>query len=88
VATIETPDPGRVRIRPKRAWPDFMTFYNPAHRRQLERAGRYVEKVGDEGFKKARSAPARTVRSYSRASSWWSRLRPVLAQDAEREALV
>src|SRR5437870_10990167 len=27
VAAIETPDPGRVRFRLKRAWPDFMTFY-------------------------------------------------------------
>jgi peptide/nickel transport system substrate-binding protein len=27
VAAIETPDPGRVRIRLKQPWPDFMTFY-------------------------------------------------------------
>ncbi|MGH2393217.1 MAG: ABC transporter substrate-binding protein, partial [Candidatus Limnocylindria bacterium] len=27
VAAIETPDPSRVRIRLKRAWPDFLTFY-------------------------------------------------------------
>ena len=27
VAAVETPEPGRVRIRLKRAWPDFMTFY-------------------------------------------------------------
>jgi peptide/nickel transport system substrate-binding protein len=27
VAAIETPDAGRVRIRLKQPWPDFMTFY-------------------------------------------------------------
>src|SRR5881396_1622455 len=27
VAAIETPDPSRVRIRLKRPWPDFITFY-------------------------------------------------------------
>src|SRR5262249_48624151 len=27
VAAVETPDPGRVRFRLKRPWPDFMTFY-------------------------------------------------------------
>src|SRR5262249_26277524 len=30
VAAIDTPDPGRVRIRLKRPWPDFMTFYMTA----------------------------------------------------------
>jgi len=30
VAVVETPDPGRVRIRLKRPWPDFMTFYATA----------------------------------------------------------
>src|SRR5438034_10317004 len=27
VAAVETPDPGRVRFRLKRPWPDFLTFY-------------------------------------------------------------
>jgi len=54
VAVIETPDPGRVRIRLKRPWPDFMTFYGTS----ATGAGwivpkAYVEKVGDDGFKKA-----------------------------------
>src|SRR6266571_3343328 len=30
VATIETPDATRVRIRLKQPWPDFMTFYSSA----------------------------------------------------------
>src|SRR5882762_7106263 len=54
VAAIETPDPGRVRIRLKQPWPDFMTFYGS----RASGAGwivprKYVEKVGDDGFKKA-----------------------------------
>ncbi len=53
VATIETPDPGRVRIRLKRAWPDFMTFYAGATGASWIVPKKYVEKVGDEGFKKA-----------------------------------
>src|SRR6267142_2130830 len=53
VATIETPDPGRVRIRLKRAWPDFMTFYAGATGASWIVPKKYVERVGDEGFKKA-----------------------------------
>jgi peptide/nickel transport system substrate-binding protein len=53
VASIETPDPGRVRIRLKRAWPDFMTFYIGATGASWIVPKKYVEKVGDEGFKKA-----------------------------------
>jgi peptide/nickel transport system substrate-binding protein len=54
VAAVETPDPGRVRFRLKQPWPDFMTFYGT----RTTAAGwivpkQYVEKVGDEGFKKA-----------------------------------
>src|SRR5213076_1381565 len=54
VAVIETPDPGRVRFRLKQPWPDFMTFYGTP----MTGAGwivprKYVEKVGEEGFKKA-----------------------------------
>jgi peptide/nickel transport system substrate-binding protein len=53
VATIETPDPSRVRIRLKRAWPDFTTFYLNATGAAWIVPKKYVEKVGDEGFKKA-----------------------------------
>ena len=54
VAAIETPDPLRVRFRLKQPWPDFMTFYGA----RASGAGwivpkKYVEKVGDEGYKKA-----------------------------------
>src|SRR5437870_6116604 len=53
VAAVETPDPGRVRFVLKQPWPDFMTFYGT----RTTGAGwivpkKYVEKVGDEGYKK------------------------------------
>ena len=54
VAAIETPAPGHIRFRLKQPWPDFMSFYGtlatgagwvvPRH---------YVERVGEDGFKKA-----------------------------------
>jgi peptide/nickel transport system substrate-binding protein len=54
VAAIETPDPGRVRFRMKQPWPDFMTFYaTPATGAGWVVPRKYVEKVGDDGFKKA-----------------------------------
>ena len=53
VAAVETPDPGRVRIRLKRPWPDFMTFYLGATGAAWIVPKKYVEQVGDEGFKKA-----------------------------------
>src|SRR5262249_44563894 len=53
VAAVETPDPGRVRIRLKRPWPDFMTFYLGATGAAWIVPKKYVEKVGDEGFKRA-----------------------------------
>ena len=53
VAAVETPDPRRVRFRLKRPWPDFMTFYANATGASWIVAKKYIEKVGDEGFKKA-----------------------------------
>jgi peptide/nickel transport system substrate-binding protein len=53
VVAVETPDPGRVRFRLKRAWPDFMTFYAGATGAGWIVPKKYVEKVGDEGFKRA-----------------------------------
>jgi len=55
VAAVEIPDPGRVRIRLKRPWPDFMTYYLSATGAAWIVPKKYVEKVGDEGFK--RSSP-------------------------------
>ena len=54
VRQVQAVDPGRVRIHLKEPWPDFMTFYGTS----ATGAGwivpkKHVEKVGDDGFKKA-----------------------------------
>ena len=54
VAAVEIVDPRRVRFRLKQPWPDFMTFYGtPATGAAWIVPKKYVEKVGDEGFKRA-----------------------------------
>jgi peptide/nickel transport system substrate-binding protein len=54
VAAIETTDPGRVRFRLKQPWPDFLAFYGGISTGASWVVPRkYVEKVGDDGFKKA-----------------------------------
>ena len=53
VAAIDTPDPRHVRFRLKRAWPDFITFYATASGAAWVVPKKYVEKVGEDGFKKA-----------------------------------
>jgi peptide/nickel transport system substrate-binding protein len=54
VAAIEVPDAGHVRFRLKQPWPDFMTFYGtPATGAGWIVPKKYVEKVGEDGFKKA-----------------------------------
>ena len=54
VREVQVVDAGRVRFQLKEAWPDFMTFYGTS----ATGSGwvvpkKYVEKVGDDGFKKA-----------------------------------
>jgi len=54
VREVQIVDPGRVRFHLKEPWPDFMTFYGTS----ATGAGwivpkAYVEKVGDDGFKRA-----------------------------------
>src|SRR5213594_280881 len=54
VAGVDIVDPQRVRIRLKQPWPDFMTFYGtPATGAAWVVPKKYVEKVGDDGFKRA-----------------------------------
>jgi peptide/nickel transport system substrate-binding protein len=53
VAEVETPDPQHVRFKLKAPWPDFLTFYATATGAGWIVPKKYVEKVGDDGFKKA-----------------------------------
>ncbi|HUG35531.1 MAG TPA: ABC transporter substrate-binding protein, partial [Candidatus Limnocylindrales bacterium] len=53
VAAVETPGPYQVRFRLKNPWPDFMTFYTAASGAGWIVPKKYVEKVGDEAYKKA-----------------------------------
>jgi len=54
VAAVEAAEPLRVRFKLKKPWPDFLTFYaTPATGAAWVVPKKYVEKVGDEGFKKA-----------------------------------
>ena len=52
VAAIETPDARRVRFQLKKPWPDFLTFYSTASGAGWVVPKKYVEKVGDDGFRK------------------------------------
>jgi len=54
VREVQIVDPGRVRFVLKDPWPDFMTFYGTSATGSgwiVPKA--YVEKVGDDGFKRA-----------------------------------
>ena len=54
VREVQIVDPGRVRFVLKEPWPDFMTFYGTsATGAAWIVPKKYVEKVGDDGFKKA-----------------------------------
>jgi peptide/nickel transport system substrate-binding protein len=54
VREVEIVDPGRVRFHLREPWPDFMTFYGTSATGAAWIVPRkYVEKVGEDGFKKA-----------------------------------
>jgi len=54
VARVEVVDAHRVRFVLKAPWPDFLTFYaTPATGAAWIVPKRYVERVGDDGFKRA-----------------------------------
>ena len=52
VAGSRPPDPRHVRFKLKKPWPDFLTFYEAPRGAGWIVPKKYVEKVGDEGFKK------------------------------------
>jgi len=53
LARIETPDERHVRFVLKQPWPDFLTFYGSATGAGWVVPKKYIEKVGDAGFKAA-----------------------------------
>jgi len=53
VSAIETPDERHVRFVLKKPWPDFLTFYSSATGAGWIVPRKYVQQVGEEGFKKA-----------------------------------
>ncbi len=54
VREVQVVDPGRIRFVLKEPWPDFMTFYGTsASGAAYVVPKKYVEKVGDDGFRKA-----------------------------------
>jgi peptide/nickel transport system substrate-binding protein len=53
VAAVETPDPRHVRFQLKQPWPDFMTFYVGATGAGWIVPKKYVESVGEDGYKRA-----------------------------------
>jgi len=73
VAAMETPDPRHIRFKLKAPWPDFLTFYATTGAGWIVPKN-YVEKVGDDGFKKAPvgAGPYKFV-SFTPASNWCSR---------------
>jgi peptide/nickel transport system substrate-binding protein len=52
VAAVEIPGPSQIRFRLKTPWPDFLTFYMSASGAGWIVPKKYVEKVGDDGYKK------------------------------------
>ena len=85
VREVQVVDPGRVRFVLKEPWPDFMTFYGTS----ATGAGwivpkAYVEKVGDDGFKRAPigAGPYKFVELQPGRRAGHGGVRGVLAQDA------
>ncbi|MSP01252.1 MAG: ABC transporter substrate-binding protein [Acetobacteraceae bacterium] len=53
VASVETPDPRRVIFRLHKPWMDFLTYYSSVTGAGWIVPRKYVERVGDDGFRKA-----------------------------------
>ena len=53
MAAVETPDPRRVVFRLHKPWPDFLLYYSSVTGAGWIVPKKYVESVGEDGFKKA-----------------------------------
>ena len=85
---METPDPRHVRFELKKPWPDFLTFYASATGAGWIVPKKYVEKVGDDGFKKAPvgAGPYKFVSFTPGVELVMEAFDELLAQDPERQA--
>ena len=86
---VQIVDPGRVRFHLKEPWPDFMTFYGTsATGAAWIVPKKYVEKVGDDGFKKAPigAGPYRVVSFTPGVELVHGGLRGLLAQGRPRSS--
>ena len=88
VASVEAPDPQRVVFKLKNPWPDFITFYTVASGAGWVVPRKYVEKVGEDGFKKAPigAGPYKFVSFTPGIELVLEAFDQYLAQDAECEA--
>ena len=77
-----------MRFQLKEPWPDFLTFYAGATGAGWIVPKKYVEKVGDEGFKKAPigAGPYKFVSFTPGVELVLRGVRGLLAQDAGRQA--
>ena len=53
VAAVEVADPRHLSFRLSKPWPDFLTFYSSATGAGWIVPKKYLERVGDDGFKKS-----------------------------------
>jgi peptide/nickel transport system substrate-binding protein len=85
VPVVEVVDPVRVRFRLKEPWPDFMTYYGSL----TTGAGwivpkKYLEKVGDDGFKKVPDEATRLAMLKRGEADIVYLLQSELAQEVQR----
>ena len=75
VASVEVQDARHIQFKLKNPWPDFLTFYAATTGAGWIVPKKYVEKVGDDGFKKAPvgAGPYKVVSSIPAWSSCWRR---------------
>ena len=88
VASVETPDPRHITFKLKNPWPDFLTFYAATTGAGWVVPKKYVEKVGDDGFKKAPigAGPYKFVSFNARRGIGAGGPRGLLAEAGQREA--
>jgi peptide/nickel transport system substrate-binding protein len=85
VAAVETPDSRRVRFKLKQPWPDFLTFYGSATGAGWVVPRKYLERVGEEGYKKSPVGAGPTDSSLS-PRVWISPSRPSTSTGARLRA--